>query len=271
MGRWICIIAFFLVAGMFSYAKEEVILVPTQAPHNEKVELVCRIPSQAGKGTVIMVLFGGRNWEGGKTLEQFAMCDWANEMNVLLVAPSFHDDDYWDPRAWSGRALSQAVNQLQERYGIENHKLLYYGYSAGAQCANLFYAYAELPVLAWAAHACGVFPLEKLEKISVPALVTCGKQDRDRWQISRDFIFRYREAGGRILWKDYEGGHELQEHALRLAKAFFTTVLKNEKFCYVGDDDSRIVYPLCERNRVQEEYRNYLTKDEVLTLWEESR
>ena len=152
------------------------------------VEFAYRLP--AGQPQAIMVLFGGRNWKGADTLKRFRFDDLADRHRLILLSPSFRDRNYWEPEKWSGPALQRAAAELERRYRMPSRPLFFYGYSAGGQCASLFYAWMPEKVAAWAAHACGVYP-QKITRAHAPALITCGIEDTDRYRISRSFICRY--------------------------------------------------------------------------------
>ena len=119
-----------------------------------------------------------------------------------------------------------------------------YGYSAGGQCAALFHHWRPELVLAWAAHACGVYELwdaEDAERLAkAPFLITCGEEDRGRYHVSLMFIQNARRLGAVSIWKSYPGGgHELPSVALTLAKAFFASVLNGERRPrFIGDDQT---------------------------------
>lgn len=120
----------------------------------DDVEFAYRLP--AGPPQAIMVLFGGRNWKGDDTLKRFRFDELADRHGLILLSPSFRDRNYWEPEKWSGPALKRAVAELERRCRMPSRRLLLYGYSAGGQCANLFYAWMPEKVAAWGAHACGV-------------------------------------------------------------------------------------------------------------------
>ena len=63
----------------------------------------------------------------------------------------------------------------------------------------------------WGVCGCGVFPDAPCAES--PALVACGVDDAGRLEIGRDFAYRYREAGGSLLWYPTRGGHELNDRA----------------------------------------------------------
>ena len=105
-----------------------------------------------------MVLFGGRNWTGKRTLREYGFEDLADRHGLALVSPSFVDNDYWKPEAWSGAALTNELARIERENGISFSRICLYGYSAGGQCAALFQAWWPGGVTAWGAHGCGVFP-----------------------------------------------------------------------------------------------------------------
>lgn len=229
------------------------------------VEFAYRRPA-GGTPRGIMVLFGGRNWRGEETLKRFQFDTLADRHHLILLSPSFRDRTYWEPEAWSGPALKRAVAELERRFQVPPRRLLLYGYSAGGQCANLFYAWMPEKVAAWGAHACGVYFTGKV-KNPAPALVTCGTLDDARWNISRTFVSNYRENGGKLLWKYDESGHGLSSRILELARAWFDALLSGERSRFVADDDSREVLPIERSGEIDPEYRNEIPNRQVLELW----
>ena len=145
------------------------------------VEFAYRLP--AGPPQAIMVLFGGRNWKGGDTLKRFRFDELADRHRLILLSPSFRDHNYWEPEKWSGPALKRAVAELERRCRMPSRRLLLYGYSAGGQCANLFYAWMPEKVAAWGAHACGVYFTGKIKK-----RIHLGFDDPSQETGTEDFI-----------------------------------------------------------------------------------
>jgi len=232
------------------------------------IEFAYRAPSKINANSRIMVLFGGRNWDGEKTLKTFNFEDFADKYNLVLVSPSFKNNEYWQPEKWSGIVLKEAIAKLESMFNLKRRKLFFYGYSAGGQCVNLFYNYMPESVEAWALHACGVYPPIAVEN-GVPALITCGLNDSERIRISRAFIYKYRERGGQVIWKQYKGGHELNKEALEIAKAFFKSCIENKRANFVGEDDSMRIVPISSVDDIDTEFRNYLYSEEIKKLWEE--
>ena len=231
------------------------------------VEFRWRVPKSVHENGRIMVLFGGRNWPARKTLETFRFDELADRHGVFLLAASFRDRNYWEPQAWSGALLLRAVALLERRYGLTPQKLLCYGYSAGGQCANLFYAWMPDRVAAWGAHGCGVYFRTKVDH-PVPAFLSCGVLDAERFAVSREFVYRYREAGGALLWKyDPESGHELTPAVLALARAWFDAFLSGKDFSMYGEDDTGRVVSAARMESIEPEFRNPLYVGAVTELW----
>ena len=232
------------------------------------VGFVWRAPANPGGNSRIMVLFGGRNWPGEKTLEAFRFDALADRHGLFLLAPSFRDREYWEPGAWSGPLLLRAVAMLEREYGLKPGKLMLYGYSAGGQCANLFYAWMPERVAAWGAHGCGVYFRAAVPPEPVPALLSCGVRDEQRFAISREFVYRYREAGGPLLWKyDGDAGHELGPEALALARAWFDALLSGEGAGTYGEDYTKRIVPASRAESIDPEFRNPLYGGAVTELW----
>ena len=232
------------------------------------IEFAYRIPEKIGKDSRIMVLFGGRNWRGEKALKTFNFDALADKYSLILLSPSFKDNEYWQPEKWSGKVLLKAVKRLKAEFNLSNQKLLFYGYSAGGQCSNLFYNYMPKQIEAWGLHACGVYP-QIAQKNGVPAFITCGMQDADRVRISKTFIYKYRESGGSLIWKPYNGGHELNKEALEFARQFFDDILsKHTCPIYIGEDESGIVVPAKNASEIDVEFRNPLYSEKLRKLWE---
>ena len=113
---------------------------------------------------------------------------------------------------------------------------------------------------------CGVFP--EPPRAGAPALVTCGVGDVDRLRIGRTFACRYREAGGALVWRTMEGGHELGASALGLARAFFGAVASGAPCACWGEDGT---WRVLERERIDPEYRSPLYTPALAELWRRPR
>ena len=133
-----------LGSGLYAgQSRVESVAVKTRAPSNKVVTFWYRVPSSYQEDPRrtyrVLVIFGGRNSPGKAEVSgKLGWPKWADEQEVFLIAPGYRDDNYWEPKEWSGNALMKALRQIQKKYNICMEKLLFYGYSAGGQCAALF-------------------------------------------------------------------------------------------------------------------------------------
>lgn len=270
----------FILMALLSASAGEIISfnIPTKAPQNKTVKMVLQIPNnfslKDAKNYRIMVLFGGRNWSGEKTIKTYNFVKMANKHKLFLLSPSFKNDEYWNPEKWSGNALMEAVKEIKLKYKLkQSNKILYFGYSAGAQCTALFYHWKPEIVKAWGAYACGVWfwPEKQVDK-ATPAIITCGEDDILRYLLSQRFVRTAREHGYSIIWRSYPLGHSLSPKALALTRSFFSSVLSGQsKAKYVGDDQEMKFYPVHSKNarNIDIEYRNNLFNLEFAKLWQQ--
>ncbi len=266
------IITLLLISGILSAETFKTLEISTPAEHNRKLKFSYRLPKDS-KPKRIMVLFGGRNWPGDRTIRTFNFNKLADHYGIILLSPWFKDNEYWQPEKWSGSALLEAVSQIRRQYSIPaNSKLFYYGYSAGAQCVAQFYAWKPKLVAAWGLHACGVwFKPEELSN-HVPTLVTCGKNDTGRYELSWSSVQRWRDNGASVIWRSYDTGHELNREALQLARSFFEAQLQpNPHIKYIGDDQTRQYYVNTAENRrkMEVDYSSTFYSLKTVKLWKE--
>ena len=112
------------------------VLVRTRAKGNPNPSIWYRVPCDyrkvPGRRWRTLVIFGGRNCGGEAEVSgKLGWLPWADRYGIFLVAPGFKDDRYWEPQAWSGKALLSALAEIRKSYDIDTDHLLYYGYSAG--------------------------------------------------------------------------------------------------------------------------------------------
>ena len=242
--------------------------LPSHSNH-DLYSFALRLPRGTNACTGAMVLFGGRNWPGERTLREYGFDELADKHGLALVSPSFVDRDYWEPEAWSGAALTNELRRIEEENDIRFDRMFLYGFSAGGQCAALFADWWPGGVAAWGAHGCGVFPAAPGTRSAdgrlPPALVTCGARDADRAAISRAFAGRYRDAGGEALLKIFPSGHELDPAALALARAWFDAILSGENAGLWGEDGTDRILP---KARIDPDERNPIPSPAVRALWE---
>lgn len=237
----------------------------------------------------LLIYFGGRNTKGLNEIGNQSWGAWCDKNGVFLVVPSYKNDNYWEPQKWSGKALLESIAQLKKKYpNICDDKLLFYGYSAGAQCSNLFPAWIPTKTRAYVSHACGVFhkPSDKMK--GVAGLLTCGDADRQRMVINNRFRAAYRNLGVNILWKSFPNHpHDVPQGSTYLAQEFLEFYHKlyandldksvskpreNLKPLFVGDDQDGVVYPIDSpaAKQIYEEDRVFFFSKELADAWVKS-
>ena len=226
------------------------------------VEVVYMIPDGVRHDSRILVLFGGRGWSGEKTITELGFREWAIKRNWCIVAPSFSKGEYWNPESGSAAVVVSAVDFLRAKHALRPLPVFLFGYSAGGQLVALLQDHNLSLVAAWGVYGCGVYP--DAPKAKAPGFIACGIDDADRLRISRDFAYRYREAGGLLLWKPVKSGHELNSHALVLSREFFAAVAAGVPCSLWGEDDTRQIKP---SDRIDVEFRNPLYNSRLSALW----
>ena len=226
------------------------------------VEVVYAVPDGVRHDSRVLVLFGGRGWPGEKSISELGFREWALARNWCIVSPSFSKGEYWEPRNGSAAVVASAVNSLRRKHSLRPLPAFLFGYSAGGQLAALLQDHSPGLVAAWGVYGCGVFP--DAPKAKMPGFVACGMDDADRLRISRDFAYRYREAGGMLLWKPVKAGHELCPHALNMAREFFAAVAGGAPCALWGEDDTWLIRP---RDRIDAEFCNPLYNNGIAALW----
>ena len=226
------------------------------------IEVVSVVPGDVRSDARILVLVGGRGWTGAKSIRDLGFAKWVVGRGWCLVAPSFSKGEYWEPKSGSGVVIREAVDALCKRQGIRPLPVFLFGYSAGGQLVALLQEVDPSLAAAWAVYGCGVYPVSPVVK--APGFVSCGTEDADRLRISRDFVYRAREAGGQILWKPVRSGHELNDQSLSLARAFFSAVSRGTPCTLWGEDDTRKV---CAADQIEVEFRNPLYNPQLSSLW----
>lgn len=272
---------------------DDVLSVKTSSKENPTAVFRCRPPSKYRSASAakyrLLIFFGGRNASGEGEIKNRAWTDWCDRNDVFLIAPSYRDGNYWEPQRWSGKALLEAIALLKKKYpNICDDKLLFYGYSAGGQCSNLFPAWIPEKSRAYVSHACGVFHRPSGRMKDVAALLTCGDADRRRIAINRRFIESCRKFGINVLWKSFPNRpHDVPQGSAHLARAFLEYYHRlyacdldaskprpagDEKPQFVGDDIDGIVYPADSPEAMQicEEDRVFIVSRELAEAWERS-
>jgi hypothetical protein len=287
------IVSVLLGSAVRLHAAVDCVTVTTKAPNNPKVNIWFRVPISYdiyGKNLHrILIIFGGRNCSGeGQAAGGLGFGQWADENGVFLVAPGFRDDDYWRPEKWSGKALFDGIELIKKKYRVSGKGLMYYGFSGGAQCSNLFPAWRPETCAAWVSHASGVWHKPGEKTARVPCLVTCGDADTGRYILSRRFVDEARKKGARVIWKSFPNTpHDVPPDSVALAKAFLTYYHKQnqadlggagaipgrapEKTIYIGDDQEGRFWPADspQVKRIDPEERVAFPSRELALAWGE--
>ena len=124
MDKYFCYVFTFVVFSFFgSFSHAETITVKTKAQENKLAVFQYRVPKgyDANRAETyrILVIFGGRNTDGKADASgRMGWGEWCDDNGIFLICPGFQNDDYWEPKEWSGKALRQALGQLKKEYNI---------------------------------------------------------------------------------------------------------------------------------------------------------
>ncbi len=215
-----------IVLAQSRLVQQPVISIATLAPNNQLSEFPYRVPkgydAKRREAYRVVVIFGGRNTNGKKDAAgHLGWGEWADEHGMFLLCPGFKDDSYWVPKAWSGRALQHALEGLKKQYHVCIDQVLVYGYSTGAQAANLFAEWRPELTRAWAGHGCEMFHEPSTKMRTVPGLLTCAVGDERRHGLGRQFVEKCRGRGVTVLWRAFPNeGSDVSLESLNLARAF---------------------------------------------------
>lgn len=247
-------------------------VVATAAPHHRNLECVYREPRNKNEAAQILLLVGGRNWEARRTLTSIPFVNLEKKYNLLAVAASFKDDDYWRTENGSSQAIAEMIKRLSHQYKVKK-KILMYGYSAGAQLTASFALEFPHMIHAWALHANGVWWSRYEDKVSeLPqGFASCGVRDEARFTLSQGAIQNARERGAKIVFSPLRGGHELSPLALQLAEAYFEAILAGGEDYYAGDDQTLQIIPWANREGDDEAALSFLPSFTFVQLWKLSQ
>jgi predicted esterase len=210
--------------------------VPAESPLNPVVCFEVYVPDGLPSGHPVLLLVPGCNGKGGEFLDSREWTDFADREGAVLLAPTFRTNlreirersGYYYPGIWSGKAVLDALEELQRRVPIRMDKIFVFGFSAGAHFAHRFALWRPDRVGAFVAYSAGWwdFPDERLK--TVPALILCGEDD-PRLNASLAFAQKGLVLGCPWIWRSYPGtGHELTEEVTRMARVFLAHYLRGE-------------------------------------------
>jgi poly(3-hydroxybutyrate) depolymerase len=226
------------------------------------VEVVFIVPKNVRPDSRILILLGGRNWSGARSIRELGFARWAVSRGWSIIAPSFVKGEYWIPSNGAAEVLRKSIDALRQKHGVRPYPVFVFGYSAGGQLAALLSEETPFPIAAWGVLGCGVFP--DVVRTDAPAVIICGIKDSDRLRISRNFVYRRRESGAPTLWMPVRGGHELNNAALELVRGFFAAVANDDSCALWGEDATHRVRAKAE---IEIELRNPLYNSVLLNIW----
>lgn len=258
--KWIILSAFLFFPGVLNTVYADSIRV-------NDVDFVYRAPEKYDPESRIVVVFGGRDWTGDKTLKTCRFDALADKHGAFLLSPSFRGPKYWEPEIWSGKFLKSAVAELEKKYKLKPRKLLFYGYAEGGECAVRFYFWMPEKIRAWGVHDCTGYPGKPMRN-PFPALITRGDGNQRLLEIEQRFIVRYRSAGGSLLRKIFPTtGRNWGPDSLELARLWLDAVLSEERVQEYGEDETLRVVPVSRKKDIEPEYRNPLYNSRIRDLW----
>lgn len=165
----------------------------------------------------------------GEGFVSSSMKEFADEEGFVIVAPSFvYDEANWDakqsyqyPSVWSGDALLEIIDQVEEQHSLIASDLYLFGFSAGAQFALRFCLWAPYMCKACAAHGSGG-TITPNRYIDVAFFVTVGSSDTDRIPKAESFCDAAESYGISATYKEYSNvGHELTQAQAEDSLDFF--------------------------------------------------
>ncbi len=184
--------------------------------------------------------------------EDSAWARFANENNLVLVAPQFNAADYprrlghalaayQNAQSWSGDALVLAVEKIGKRTPLDDKPWLLHGYGGGAQFVQSFSRWNPARTAALSAHSASTWawleglsgqrPLAELS--GIPTLVTVGEDDDagindfNRRASTEQFVTMLRAAGCEPEFRILPGvAHQPTRELVRTSQEFLARALE---------------------------------------------
>lgn len=197
--------------------------------------------------TPVLVCVGGLNAAGGQynysgtnECQVGPWVDWAQSQGLAVLGLGFlFDPEDWENKesyqyaqAWSGDALIELLDHLDNKYAIDERRLMMFGISAGAQFSTRFGQYFPERVKAVASHAAGGYdPIQNYN--AVKYLITVGEKDNNetkRVDFAKHFAAQAEKKGIDVSLHIIPGvGHRQTKEQDQLSREFFETILKERK------------------------------------------
>ena len=184
----------------------------------------------------VLVLCPGMNGDGRILVAEAPWVDFARAQGLGLAGVSFSSPPdllyghpakgYYYAEQGSGEALIKGLRRL---YGGDV-KLLFYGFSGGAQFGSRFAEQNPGRMLGWAAYSASFWsePLSA-SPASVPGIVACGEFDAERYGPSFAYFQQGRRKEARWTWVSLgRVGHLRHRGFEEFIRSYFAAVLAGD-------------------------------------------
>ncbi|MCE0499226.1 MAG: hypothetical protein LV481_14900 [Methylacidiphilales bacterium] len=194
--------------------------VKTNSPENQLVPFYVRIPKgfdpqQAGPYRVLFIC-PPHNYDGLKTFRNKSdyqeLLAVADQRKWFVVSPTFIQKGnvqdrtlcYYYPETFSGKAVTDALDLIAQKYPVDINHIFVHGFSGGAQFAHRFALWAPGRVVAAAINSSSWFDDPTPACNQVAWLVTIGESDPS-FENTLGFIGKLQDAGVAPLFRSYIG------------------------------------------------------------------
>lgn len=256
------------------WLRGEVVTWRTEPPGGlSKTELHFETDFHAKQG--VLILCPGLNGDGKILLDDRPWRIFAKDHGLGLVSISFASPPallygnpargYYYPEQGSGEVL---LRGLKEHYG-RDLKILFYGFSAGAQFGSRFVELYPDRILSWAAYSASFWrPPMSANRSTAPGIVACGEFDAERYGPSFAYFQQGRRMDARWTWVSIGNvGHMRHKRFEEFVRAYFAAVLDGE-FDHAQWLDAETKHPTSEDERILNPALSaWLPTPEVADLW----
>lgn len=214
----------------------EVIEISTSSSDNPKVPFYVRPPAgfSAKDGTKkhrLVILFPFVPESGLKAMARSRLLtQLADVQGWFIVSPTlavdFRNDArnrekaFYYPERWSGKAVLEAVAEIEKRFPVDGSRLFVLGLSGGAQIAHRLGLWCPERITAVAVNSSGWFDDPESKASQVAWAITVGESD-PIMPASVDFVDKLKAHGAQPIFKAFIGmAHEDYPKANQLCAAF---------------------------------------------------
>jgi pimeloyl-ACP methyl ester carboxylesterase len=215
------------------------------------------------------------NGNGAILAQDAAWRSFAKERGLGLVGVSFSSSPellygnpakgYYYPEQGSGEALLRGLAEIYKG----KPKILYYGFSAGAQFGSRFVELYPDRMLGWAAYSASFWRAPaSAAPVTAPGIVACGEFDAERYGPSFAYFQQGRRKEARWTWVSVgKVGHVRHKRFEDFVRAYFAAVLDG-KFDHAQWLDAETKQPTTEDERLLNPALSaWLPTPEVADIW----